>query len=113
MLDVYRSTALIVTGLFAALFITARFSGAAELRVLSATAAQVPEKELAAEFTKETGHRVSFTFGSPGAIQQKVVSISSGKDCVTWAWVNAWRMNPPHCSWIEAGAVAGHNCNCN
>ena len=74
MLNAYRSTALIVRWFFAALFITARFSDAAEIRMLSAAAAQVPEKELAAEFTKETGHRVSFTFGSPGAIQQKVAA---------------------------------------
>ena len=74
MFDAYRSTALIVTGLFAAFFLIPRFSGAAEIRVLSAAAAQVPERELAAEFAKETGNQVSFTFGSPGAIQQKVAA---------------------------------------
>jgi len=74
MLDTYRRTALIVTGLFAALFISARCSGAAEIRVLSAAAAQVPERELAADFAKETGNQVSFTFGSPGTIQQKVAA---------------------------------------
>ncbi len=71
---IYRWTVLIVTTLLMIVFVAAGWSGAAEIRVLSAAAAQVPEKELAAEFTKETGHQVSFTFGSPGAIQQKLAA---------------------------------------
>jgi len=74
MLYTCRLTALIVIALVVTLFIAAGPSGAAEIRVLSAAAAQAPEKELAAEFTKETGHQVSFTFGSPGAIQEKVAA---------------------------------------
>lgn len=74
MLYTCRLTALTVIPLLVTLFIAAGSSGAAEIRVLSAGAALAPEKELAAEFTKETGHRVSFTFGSPGAIQQKVAA---------------------------------------
>ncbi len=74
MLYDFRSTALVVVTLLMTLLIAAERSGAAEIRVLSANAAQLPERELAAEFTKETGHQVSFTFGSPGTIQQKVAA---------------------------------------
>ena len=74
MLNTCHLNVLIAITLLITLFMAARLSGAAEVRVLSAAAAQLPEKELAAEFTKETGHRVSFTFGSPGAIQEKVAT---------------------------------------
>ena len=74
MLSICRFTASIAITVLVSLGVAAWTVDAAEIRVLSAAAAQVPERELAAEFTKETGHRVSFTFGSPGAIQQKVAA---------------------------------------
>lgn len=45
---------------------------AAELQVLSAGAVQEAEKALAADFTKETGNQVTFTFGNVGQIQDKL-----------------------------------------
>jgi len=46
----------------------------AEIRVISANALSIVEKELAAEFGKETGHMIAFTFGSPGTIDQKLAA---------------------------------------
>jgi molybdate transport system substrate-binding protein len=46
----------------------------AEIRVISANALSIPEKDFAADFTKETGHTFVFTFGSPGTIDQKLAA---------------------------------------
>jgi molybdate transport system substrate-binding protein len=46
----------------------------AEIRVLSANALSAAEKDFAAEFTKESGHTVAFTFGSPGTIDQRLAA---------------------------------------
>jgi molybdate transport system substrate-binding protein len=45
---------------------------AAEIRVLNANALTIALRALAAEHTKQTGNQVTFIFGSPGQIQQKV-----------------------------------------
>lgn len=45
---------------------------AAEIKVLSANALSPAEKELAADFTKATGHKVTFVFGSPGNINERI-----------------------------------------
>jgi molybdate transport system substrate-binding protein len=47
-------------------------AAAAEIKVLSANALNIPERQLAAEFTKATGNQVVFAFGSPGQVDQRV-----------------------------------------
>jgi molybdate transport system substrate-binding protein len=49
-------------------------ASAAEIKVLSANALNIPERELAAAFTKATGNQVVFTFGSPGQVDQRVTA---------------------------------------
>jgi molybdate transport system substrate-binding protein len=56
----------------AAAAIAAGAAPAAELRVLSAGAVQEVERDLAKEFETATGHKVVFTFGVVGAIQEKL-----------------------------------------
>jgi molybdate transport system substrate-binding protein len=46
-------------------------ASAAEIRVLCANALNIAAKELAATFTKQTGHQVAFTFGTPGPMQAR------------------------------------------
>jgi molybdate transport system substrate-binding protein len=45
---------------------------AAEIKVLNANALTIAMKEIAAEFTKETGNTVSFVGVSPGLVEQRV-----------------------------------------
>jgi molybdate transport system substrate-binding protein len=45
---------------------------AAEIRVLSANALNIAERNLGADFTKDTGQQVSFVFGSPGQVEQRL-----------------------------------------
>ena len=45
---------------------------AAEIRVLAFNAINIPARELAAAFTSETGHQVTFTFGSPGPVNERL-----------------------------------------
>jgi molybdate transport system substrate-binding protein len=47
-------------------------AAAAEIRVLSVDAVQVAIRTLAADFGKETGHRVIFSIGSPDAVMEKI-----------------------------------------
>ena len=47
-------------------------AGAAEVRVLSVGAPQHALRSLAADFGKETGHRVTLTFDSPVVVMQKI-----------------------------------------
>jgi molybdate transport system substrate-binding protein len=44
----------------------------AEIKVLGYNAVNVPARELAAAFSKETGHQVIFTFGSPGPVNERL-----------------------------------------
>jgi molybdate transport system substrate-binding protein len=68
-----RFTTTAVCSLLIALGIgLARPASAAEIRVLNANALTIALRELAAEHTKQTGTQVTFIFGSPGQIQQKV-----------------------------------------
>src|SRR5258708_39328475 len=46
--------------------------GAAEIKVLNANALTIAMKELAADFTKETGNPVSFVGVSPGLVEQRL-----------------------------------------
>jgi molybdate transport system substrate-binding protein len=50
----------------------ARPAWGAEIRVLNANALTIALRALAADYTKQTGTQVTFIFGSPGQIQQKV-----------------------------------------
>jgi molybdate transport system substrate-binding protein len=45
---------------------------AAEIRVLAYNAINIPARELASAFTKETGHHVTYTFGSPGPVNERL-----------------------------------------
>jgi molybdate transport system substrate-binding protein len=66
MLREFRCLALIA----AALLPAAAPGSAAEIRVLSANALNIAERNLGADFTKETGQQVNFTFGSPGKVEE-------------------------------------------
>jgi molybdate transport system substrate-binding protein len=61
-----------VVPLAAMLLTSADMAAAAEIRVLSVDAVQVAIRSLAAEFGKETGHRVIFSIGSPDAVMEKI-----------------------------------------
>lgn len=52
--------------------LTAAPATAAEIKVLAYNAINIPARELAAAFTKETGHQVTFTFGSPGPVNERL-----------------------------------------
>ena len=47
-------------------------AAAAEMKVLAYNAVNIPARELAAAFGKETGHQVTFTFGSPGPVNERL-----------------------------------------
>jgi len=63
-----------VPSLIAAMFLLAPVTSgaAAEIKVLNANALTIAMKELAADFTKETGHQVSFVGVSPGLVEQRI-----------------------------------------
>ena len=60
--------------LIAAIFLLAPATpgAAAEIKVLNANALTIAMKELAADFTKETGNSVSFVGVSPGQVEQRI-----------------------------------------
>jgi molybdate transport system substrate-binding protein len=60
--------------LIAAVFLLAPVTSgtAAEIKVLNANALTIAMKELAADFTKETGNQVSFVGLSPGLVEQRI-----------------------------------------
>lgn len=62
----------LATALIAGALLAASPCAGAEIRVLSANALSSAEKALAADFIKESGHQVSFTFGSPGQVRQRL-----------------------------------------
>jgi len=45
---------------------------AAEIKVLAYNAINLPARELAAAFDKANGHHVTFTFGSPGTVNERL-----------------------------------------
>jgi len=47
-------------------------AAAAEIRIVNANALTIAMREIAANFTKETGHQVTFTGVSPGLVDQRV-----------------------------------------
>src|SRR5712691_7473828 len=60
--------------LIAAMFLLAPVTSgaAAEIKVLNANALTIAMKEIAADFTKETGNTVSFVGVSPGLVEQRL-----------------------------------------
>jgi molybdate transport system substrate-binding protein len=60
--------------LIAAIFMLAPVTSgaAAEIKVLNANALTIAMKELAADFTKETGNQVSFVGVNPGQVEQRI-----------------------------------------
>jgi molybdate transport system substrate-binding protein len=67
-----RIHAAVWTGL--ALLLSIGLAGAAEVRVLSVGAVQVALKNLAADFSKETGHQVTFSIASPVVVERKLAA---------------------------------------
>jgi molybdate transport system substrate-binding protein len=63
-----RSAALIAAMLLA----TAGLATGDEIKVLNANALTIAMKEIAADFSKETGHHVSFVGVSPGLVDQRI-----------------------------------------
>src|SRR4030081_2167143 len=63
-----------LTSLIAAMLLLAPVASgtAAEIKVLNANALTIAMKELAADFTKETGNTVSFVGVSPGLVEQRI-----------------------------------------
>ena len=55
----------------AVLFIAAP-AAAADIKVLAYNAVNIPARELAAGFSKATGHQVTYTFGSPGPVNERL-----------------------------------------
>ena len=47
---------------------------AAEVRVLSAAAVQVPVEEIAAAFARDTSHQIRFEFATAGEVEARVNS---------------------------------------
>jgi molybdate transport system substrate-binding protein len=64
--------ALIALGALAANFATGVV--AAEVKVLSAAAVQVPITEAAEQFTRDTGHRVTFEYATAGQVDEKLAA---------------------------------------
>ena len=58
--------------LLAVLLLAPATASAAEIKVLNANALTVAMKELAADFTKQTGNQVSFVGVSPGLVEQRL-----------------------------------------
>lgn len=56
----------------AAALLLAAPTAAAEIKVLAYNAVNIPAREVAASFAKETGHQVTFTFGSPGPVNERL-----------------------------------------
>jgi len=61
-----------LTPWLAVLLLAPATASAAEIKVLNANALTVAMKELAADFTKQTGNQVSFVGVSPGLVEQRL-----------------------------------------
>jgi len=60
--------------LLSALLLWVTTADAAEIKVLAYNAVNIPARELAADFTRATGHTVAYTFGSPGPVNAKLTA---------------------------------------
>ena len=56
----------------AAMLLAAAPATPAEIKVLAYNAVNIPVRELAAAYSTETGHPVTFTFGSPGPVSERL-----------------------------------------
>jgi ABC-type molybdate transport system substrate-binding protein len=56
----------------AVLILAASMASAADIRVLSVSAAHSAVQALAVEFKKDTGHEVALTLGSPSEVMEKI-----------------------------------------
>jgi molybdate transport system substrate-binding protein len=56
----------------AALLLAPAVATAAEIKIVNANALTLAMKEIAEQFTKETGHQVTFTGVSPGLVDQRI-----------------------------------------
>jgi len=67
--------------LIAAIFLLAPVTSgaAAEIKVLNANALTIAMKELAADFSKETGNQVSFVGVNPGQVEQRIKAGEGGR----------------------------------
>ena len=96
----FRSTSLIA----ALLALAPVTSGvAAEIKVLDANALTVAMKEIAADFTKETGNQVSFVGVSPGQVEQRIKAgevydlvITATESAAAFEQEGRWRAGTRH-----------------
>src|SRR5262245_19516343 len=63
---------LLISALFFAVLATE--ATAADIRVLAANGISIPARELTPAFEKETGHRVTYTFGSPAVVNDRLAA---------------------------------------
>jgi molybdate transport system substrate-binding protein len=76
---------------------------AAEIRVLDANALTIAMKEIAADFTKETGNQVTFVGVSPGQVEQRIKAgevydlvITATESAATFEKEGRWRAGTRH-----------------
>jgi molybdate transport system substrate-binding protein len=100
MLDRFRLATLIAASV---LLGAPGMCGAAEIKVLNANALTIAMKELAAEFTKETGHQVIFNGMSPGLVDQRIKAgevydliINATESVQTFEKEGKWRPGTRH-----------------
>src|SRR5215510_12986209 len=72
MLQTIRSIVRRPTLIAAVLLLAPAAATAAEIKIVNANALTLAMKEIAEQFTKETGHQVSFTGVSPGLVDQRI-----------------------------------------
>jgi molybdate transport system substrate-binding protein len=77
--------------------------GAAEIKVLNANALTIAMKEIVADFTKETGHQVSFVGVSPGQVEQRIragevydLVITATASAIAFEQEGRWRPGTRH-----------------
>jgi molybdate transport system substrate-binding protein len=92
---------LVLAGLLAYGLAAPLAASAVEINVYSAGAVQEAERSLAAEFTQNTGHKVNFTVGTVGQIQEKLKSGAPADVIVVSA--------PALAQLEKAGDVRGHS----
>jgi molybdate transport system substrate-binding protein len=63
---------IVPTFIAAALLLAPAPATAAEIKIVNANALTLAMKEIAADFTKQTGHQVTFTGVSPGLVDQRI-----------------------------------------
>src|SRR5271154_2690713 len=69
-----RSASGVLAVAMLAVVVTARFAGAAEIRVYSTGAPSVAAKAIGTNFSTETGHLLTFTVAQPEKLQQRLTA---------------------------------------